>query len=281
MRYALPLLAPVAYLFVRGAQALRVSPFAEIAVVAVALVLTVPQATGFAKGSPAIAAMSDAMASGGRIAGHAGMRRLHEWLDLTDSSLPRRSPEGAKAGFMRAPHGFEWLTLVEEWRRNPSSNVQFVANPRRTDYKTLFDPYSRHETTQYRWPFTEWPHLGGARPGAVDRVEFSPPGWMLDRGWAVSAEVAGTTEVEGYGPHRRPSIAWVRGRDAGATLMIGGRHLGGGGRAGRTSYAGAARIATRPADSKVRLFLRRHRGAGGGAERRRLLAALGHRRVRR
>ena len=145
MRYALPLLAPVAYLFVRGAQALRVSPFAEIAVVAVALVLTVPQATGFAKGSPAIAAMSDAMASGGRIAGHAGMRRLHEWLDLTDSSLPRRSPEGAKAGFMRAPHGFEWLTLVEEWRRNPSSNVQFVANPRRTDYKTLFDPYSRHE----------------------------------------------------------------------------------------------------------------------------------------
>ena len=94
MRYALPLLAPVAYLFVRGAQALRVSPFAEIAVVAVALVLTVPQATGFAKGSPAIAAMSDAMASGGRIAGHAGMRRLHEWLDLTDRACLAEPAEG-------------------------------------------------------------------------------------------------------------------------------------------------------------------------------------------
>ena len=50
---------------------------------------------------------------------------------------------------------------------------------------------------------------------------------MLDRGWAVSAEIAGMTELEGYGPHRKPSVAWVRGRDAGATLMIGGRHLGG------------------------------------------------------
>ena len=228
MRYALPLLAPVAYLFVRGAQALRVSPFAEIAVVTVALVTTVPQATGFARGSPGIKAMSDAMDKGGPIAGHAGMRRLYEWLEVTDASLPRRSPEGAKAVFLRAPHGFEWLTLVEEWRRNPSSAVQFVANPRRTDYRTLFDPYARLETTPYRWPFTEWPHLGGARPGAVDRVAFSPPGWMLDRGWAVSAEVAGTTEVEGYGPHRRPSVAWLRARDEGATLMIGGRHLGGG-----------------------------------------------------
>ena len=148
MRYALPLLAPVAYLFVRGAQALRVSPFAEIAVVAVALVLTVPQATGFAKGSPG---------------DHGNDRRDGEWRpdrrampgcagsmngSRSQFEPARRSPEGAKAGFMRAPHGFEWLTLVEEWRRNPSSNVQFVANPRRTDYKTLFDPYSRHEITQ-------------------------------------------------------------------------------------------------------------------------------------
>lgn len=227
MRYALPLLAPVAYLFVRGAQALKVSPFAEIAVVALALVLTVPQTIGFAKGSPGIAAMSDAFDTGAPIAGHAGMRRLHEWLEVSNSSVPRRSP-GAKTGFMEAPHGFEWLTLVEQWRSNPATTIQFVANPRRTDYRTLFDPYARLLTKPYRWPFPEWPHLGGARPGAVDRVEFAAPGWMLDRGWAVSAEVAGTTEVEGYGPHRRPSIAWVRGRGEGATLMIGGRHLGGG-----------------------------------------------------
>ena len=227
IRYALPLLAPVAYLFVRGAEVVKASPFLEIGVVTAALVTTVPQTTAFAKGSPAFAAMSDAIQKGGPIAGHAGMRRLHEWLEVSDPALARRRPEEAKtAPFMRAPHGFEWLTLVEAWRKDPDIGIQFLANPKRTDYRTLFDPYSRQATASYRWPFVEWPLLGGARPGAVERIEFSPPGWMLDRGWAGSAEITGVTEIEGYGPHRRPSVAWVRARDAASTLMIGGRHLG-------------------------------------------------------
>lgn len=215
MRYALPLVVPIAYLFVRGASALRLSPFAEIAVIAAGLVATVPQTTAFGKGSPGFAAMDDALERGGTLSGHAGMRRLWEWVD-----------DRAGTQFLRAPHGYEWLTLVEEWRKNPDAGVQFLANPKRTDYRTLIDPQARRLTADYRWAFVEWPHLGGARPGAVTRIEFTPPGWILDRGWAVSAEVAGVTELEGYGPHRKPSIAWIRGRDAAATLMIGGRHLG-------------------------------------------------------
>jgi hypothetical protein len=214
MRYALPLVAPVAYLFVRGAESFRASPFLEIAVVAVALVMTVPQSTAFAKGSPAFAAMTDAVHQAGPIGGHAGMRRLHEWLETGVTQQP----------FLRAPHGFEWLTLVETWQKNPETPIQFLANPKRTDYRTLFDPFSRH-ATDYKWPFAEWPHLGGARPGAVERIDFSPPGWMLDRGWATSAEMAGVAETEGYGPHRRPSVAWLRTRNESATLMIGGRNL--------------------------------------------------------
>ena len=217
MRYALPLVPPVAYLFVRAARTMRVSPFLEIAIVTVALTATVPQATAFARGSPGFAAMTDAIHGDGPIAGHAGMRRLHEWFEQRRES---------HSTFMRAPHGFEWLTLVEHWRKNPDSGIQFLANPKRTDYRTLFDQNSRETTTLYRWPFVEWPHLGGARPGAVERILFSPPGWMLDRGWAITAETAGITEREGHGPHRRPSVVWVRGRDTGATLMIGGRHVG-------------------------------------------------------
>jgi hypothetical protein len=49
---------------------------------------------------------------------------------------------------------------------------------------------------------------------------------MLDRGWALSAEIAGVTARDGLGPHRKPSVAWVRTRGDGATLLIGGRHLG-------------------------------------------------------
>ena len=216
MRYALPLVIPVAYLFVRGVSMLRLSPFAEIAVITAGLVATVPQATAFAKGSPAFAAMNDALERGGLLSGHTGMRRIWEWVD----------DRSGRARFLRAPHGFEWLTLVEEWLKNPGARIQFLANPKRTDHRTLFDPQARQGWVDYRWPFVEWPHLGGARPGAVTRIEFGPPGWMLDRGWSVSAEVTGVTELEGYGPHRKPSIAWVRGRDGGATLMIGGRHLG-------------------------------------------------------
>ena len=215
-RYALPLVIPIAYLCVRGATALRVSPFAEIAIIAAGLVMAVPQARAFGKGSPGFAAMGDALSRGGLVSGHAGMRRLWEWMDDGKSG----------ARFLRAPHGHEWLTLVEEWQKNPDAKIQFLANPRRTDYRTLIDPQAQRSSVPYRWPFVSWPNLGGARPDAVTRIELPPPGWILDRGWAVSAEVAGVTEVDGYGPHRKPSVAWIRARDAGATLMLGGRHLG-------------------------------------------------------
>jgi hypothetical protein len=49
---------------------------------------------------------------------------------------------------------------------------------------------------------------------------------MLDRGWALTAEVAGVTARDRLGPHARPSVAWVRTRNDEALLMIGGRHLG-------------------------------------------------------
>jgi len=49
---------------------------------------------------------------------------------------------------------------------------------------------------------------------------------MLDRGWALTAEVAGVTARDGLGPHRKPSVAWIRARSEEATLIIGGRHLG-------------------------------------------------------
>jgi hypothetical protein len=61
----------------------------------------------------------------------------------------------------------------------------------------------------------------------MDWHVLSEPGWFLEQGWALTPETAGIAERDGWGPHRRPSIGWVRRRPVDALMMIGGRHLGG------------------------------------------------------
>src|SRR5262249_55364051 len=90
----------------------------------------------------------------------------------------------------------------------------------------LIDPTARERPTEYRWGFVEPPFVGGARPGDSDLYRMRPPGWMLDRGWALTAEIAGVTARDRAGPHRQPRVAWVRRRPGDAVMMIGGRHLG-------------------------------------------------------
>jgi hypothetical protein len=50
---------------------------------------------------------------------------------------------------------------------------------------------------------------------------------MLDRGWALTAEVAGVTARDRLGPYIQPSIAWIRARNEPADLVLGGRQIGG------------------------------------------------------
>ena len=223
-RYALPLVLLVAFLVV---QALRLAGPRVVALGASALVIwslwiAAPAMVQYGgSGSPAFRAFSDVMDSTrsdpdpGRprdVAMHAGMRRIADWL------------RGAETPMIRASHGHEWLALVETWRQNPAVLISYVADPRRTDL-ALIDPASRRGPTRYRWPFVEPPFVGGARPGNADVYTMRPPGWMLDRGWGLTAEIAGVTAKDGYGPHLKPSLAWIRTRPEAATLMIGGRHL--------------------------------------------------------
>ncbi|MEO6212722.1 MAG: hypothetical protein ABIP65_03745, partial [Vicinamibacterales bacterium] len=215
MRYALPLVIPVSYLCVRAVNTGTRWVAAELAFITVFLVMSVPAMTAFARnGSPAVRGMRDALATKRTTSAHAGMQRVWEW-----------EGQGTATRFLLAPHGHEWLTLVGEWTRDPGARVEFIANPRRTDL-ALIDPRAAHDAGRYAWSFPEIPFVAGARPGAVHRIVFDPPGWMLDRGWALTAEVAGVTARDGYGPHLKPSVAWVRARDVPATLMLGGRHLG-------------------------------------------------------
>jgi hypothetical protein len=215
MRYALPLVIPIAFLCVRALNGGRRGVVLELGFISAFLVMTVPAMTAFARnGSPAVTAMRDALGTNTTTSAHAGMRRVWEW-----------ERQGSGTRFLASPHGHEWLGLIDEWTRDPAARIQFLANPRRTDL-ALIDPRSIANHVSYEWSFPEIPFVAGARPGAVDRIAYDPPGWMLDRGWALTAEVAGVTERDNYGPHLKPSVAWLRGRDGGSTLIIGGRHLG-------------------------------------------------------
>ena len=232
VRYALPLVVPIAFLATSGLDWGRgtATVLGTTAIVAWSTALWVPATAGYgSRSSPAFRALIEAGRSGtstsqGRIVGlHAVARRAVDWLQLAGSVNGERfEPRRV----LRAPHGQEWLTLVEQWRAEPASTVMFVADPRRTDL-ALIDPTSRRVPLQFRWGFLEPPFVGGTRPGDSDLYAMSPPGWMLDRGWALTAEIAGVTARDGFGPHRKPSVAWIRAREDEATLFIGGRHLGG------------------------------------------------------
>lgn len=229
VRYALPLVAPVAYLVAcaldfpsTGRWAL---PIGAAALAAASFALAVPAGVAYGReGSPTFRAFRAVESAPERVAGHFDAIGMHAVARRAADWEQERLSAGATR-VLTAPHGREWFTLIQEWRSNPLSRVAFIADPKRTDL-ALFDPRSRRLSAAYRWPFVEPPFVGGARPGDADLYTMSPPGWMLDRGWAVTAEVAGITARDRLGPHRAPSVAWIRTRADDTLLLLGGRHLG-------------------------------------------------------
>ena len=227
IRYALPLVIPVAGLAAYAAAGLGRAGLTVIAtgLAAASLMVTVPATRAYAHApSPAFQLFQRFAVEGGTAPGggradvigmHAVMRRVEEWS---------QEPPGTRV--IRARHGREWLALIDHWRNEPLTPVRFFADPRRTDL-ALFDPHARQLEASARWTFPELPFVAGTRPGAADVYTMRPPGWMLEHGWALTAEVGGVTAREGLGPHVQPSVAWVRARGEPASLIIGGRNLGG------------------------------------------------------
>ena len=223
-RYALPLLPLVAYAAMAALEGLPANPLAAaaIGIAAISLTQVVPASLAYAReGAPVFRAFEDmaATAHGGNrvdtIAVHAGARRAAEWAT---SILPAR--------VAKAPHGREWLTLVALWQAEPRARVWFAADPGRTDL-ALFDERSRQLSRGYRWGFVEPPYVGGVRPDEVDWYDMQPPGWMLDRGWAVTAEVGGITARDKLGPAVAPSIAWLKRQPNETAIVLGGRLIAG------------------------------------------------------
>jgi Protein O-mannosyl-transferase TMEM260-like len=121
----------------------------------------------------------------------------------------------------------EALEVVKLWRDGGVEPVWFLADPSRTDL-ALIDPAARRRVVRYRWAFgrTET-YVGGARPWEMDWYDIRSPGWFVGEGWSLTPETAGTAARDRKGPGLAPIDGWVRRRGGPATLMLGGRNLGG------------------------------------------------------
>jgi hypothetical protein len=148
VRYALPLVAPVAFLVARGLAG-AVPRFAVPAVAILAMwsvFIAAPVAADYgSQGSPtaqAAAALADRRISTppGALAMHQTFQRPleAETLDLQPrlASPPRR----------------EWLELARYWREGGTEPLWFLADPRRSDL-ALIDPQSRQDHTDFAWSF--------------------------------------------------------------------------------------------------------------------------------
>jgi hypothetical protein len=217
VRYALPLIVPIALLASMATDLVRrpMSIVLNVALVGTFLILSIPAVRGYGSTeTPAFQALSAVRAGSPEmptpVGMHAVFRRISEW----------RPPA---ADVLRAAHGHEWLALVERWRAAPDASMSFIADPRRTDL-ALLDPHTRDLERSFRWSFPALPYVGGLRPRDADLYLLRPPTWMLDKGWALSAEIAGVSTRDAAGPHLRPSIAWVRAKAEPMLLMYGGRN---------------------------------------------------------
>ncbi|HUF25058.1 MAG TPA: hypothetical protein VMN81_13085 [Vicinamibacterales bacterium] len=224
-RYALPLIPAIALLFVLPID--YVSPRAVLPAAAGAAT------AGLIIAVPALQAFADAESPGfGVIRDLHRLPRVNETVlamhHSVASDLERHQAWEPIPPMRTLPpaDGYEWLELVKLWQGGYEGPIWFLADPRRTDLRQI-DPQRRRLLRQYGWPERDLPFIGGIRPNRIDWYHIDRPGWFLGRGWALSPDVGGLTARDRDGAGQAPALAWIRRRDTAATMLLGGRHLGG------------------------------------------------------
>jgi hypothetical protein len=225
MRYALPLIPLVAYLAAATlAEAPAVPAWAGAAAIAGASVaLAGPATAAFGReASPAFSMLSEIGML--RARGAEPIVAMHRRV-FTETKRPRAYAGDPPGTLLPTPRDYEWLELTRAWREGYDGESWFLADPRRTDLALVDRSHAR--VREYRWPFNAPIYVGGVRPNEIDWYILNQPEWFLERGWALTPEVAGISDRDKWGPHVRPSLGYLRRRGSDSVLVIGGRHLGG------------------------------------------------------
>jgi Protein of unknown function (DUF2723) len=224
-RYALPLVPLIACLAaaVLAEADVRASMLCALALAAVGLAAAVPATIAFARmPSPIFGMLSEMRLFESR--GAKPIVAMHRRV-FSESRRARLYSGDVPGKLLAAPRDYEWLEITRAWREGHDGEMWFLADPRRTDLSLIDREHAR--TRQYRWPLNAPVYVGGARPNEIDWHVFGEPGWFLEQGWALTPETAGIAARDGWGPHLRPSVGWVRRRPSETLMVIGGRHLGG------------------------------------------------------
>jgi hypothetical protein len=220
-RYAIPMVLPVALFAARGlSPSTRPRQLVALALVAAAVWSGMgPVVSQSRSGSPLARAWADIGAARAgsdlhpTIAMHHAVHRQLRFVTFDEPPL-------------YAAARYEWLAVVDYFRAGAPGPVWFLASARRSDL-LLFDPAARRSVREYRWDFAPQAVLGGARPEAVVWYEIERPGWMAGEGWSLTPETRGVSERSRRSPGTGGSVAYLARRPEPATLMIGGRNLGG------------------------------------------------------
>jgi hypothetical protein len=221
VRYALPLVPPVAFLAVCGLVMLvRTAAVPATAVLALWAVATAAPVLAVYGQEPSPTARALQAMESARVAATPGGLAFHQTFRRPlDAEIVTIHP------VLPSPPRREWLELVRYWRDGHTQPLWFLADPRRSDL-ALVDPRSRTDYSDFAWRFSSLSEIGGMRPLAVTWYRMPAPGWVAEEGWALTPETAGIARVMGRGPSLAPITAWVRRRREPARLLIGGRHLG-------------------------------------------------------
>ena len=222
VRYALPMVVPVAWLAARSfSLAGRLTAAVAVPFVAAALIVAVPGGVAYGREPhPAFRAIADAVQRAsvqppGAVFSHYAVRRPLQAADVGTMHVVEPRTQ------------YEWLGPVDYWRNGGTAPVWFFADERRTDM-ALFDPRAGHDVVRYRWEVQQRAELSGTRPLGVDWYRLGVPGWFAGQGWSLTPETGGLTQATSTGPDHRPIEAWVRRRPGPFHLVIGARHLGNG-----------------------------------------------------
>jgi hypothetical protein len=204
--------------------AAHVAAIGAAALAAASLALAVPATVAFGRvPSPIFSFLSEAGML--RERGAQPVVGMHRRV-FTESRRARAVAGNPPGQMLATPRDYEWLEMTRAWREGHDGESWFVADPRRTDL-ALFDR-SHARVREYRWPFDARVYVGGTRPNEIDWYILGQPSWFLERGWALTPEIAGISDREGWGPHRQPSTGWVRRHEAASVMVMGGRHLANG-----------------------------------------------------
>ncbi len=220
VRYALPIVPPVAFLAARGVALASemAAPVVAAAISIWSVAVASPVLVAYAAdASPTVRVIAAMQAEAARQ--RPGALALHQTF--------RRPLEAEQVGIepvLPSPPRLEWLEWAKYWREGHTESLWLLADPVRSDL-ALVDPQSRRDMTEIQWPLVARPAFGGMRPSAVRWYRLAPPGWFAEEGWALTPETAGMAGVMGKGPSIAPIASRVRRRSEAARLLIGGRNL--------------------------------------------------------